>query len=477
MTSDPSLVAIDLGAESCRVSLLQWKNGQPAITMVRRIPNEAKDHGTNGLRWDFDHICAEIDAGLRASADIATVPISGIGVTGWAVDYVRLDAAGNPLAQPYSYRAPRTIAAMEAVHKIISPAHLYARTGIQIQPLNTLYQLYADKLNGIPDSTPWVNLPEYVLHRLGAPRIAEYTNATHTGLINATTQKWDDDIFAELHLNRAAAPDLVAPGTMLGPLRGTLAQVPAFAGTQIIAPACHDTASAVAGIPTQTSGQWAYLSSGTWSLMGMLLTKPVLTSDARRYSFTNLGFLDNRIMFHRGMHGMWLLRRCLDAWDQQRKWNLADIITEAAQLPEPDALLDLDDPSFGLPGDMLAHINQQRALRGLPTLPIDSRAAPRYANLIFHSLAHRYAALLQDLTRITQKHPEALYVVGGGARNDYLHALTTRAVGIPVHRCSTESSTLGNFAIQWARLENPYGPLNLQSVADKAATLAGAEIR
>ena len=477
MSSNPSLVAIDLGAESCRVSLLQWKQEQPFFTMVRRIANEVKDHGKNGLRWDFDHICTEIDAGLRACAATTTIPIESIGVTGWAVDYVRLDPAGNPIAPPYSYRDPRNTAATEAVHSILPAGDLYARTGIQIQPLNTIYQLYADKRSGIPGSAPWVNLPEYVLHRLGAPRIAEYTNATHTGLIDATTRTWADDIFAELGLDRTAAPGLVHPGTLLGPLRGPLAQLPAFAGTQLIAPACHDTASAVAGIPAPSSGPWAYLSSGTWSLLGTVLPAPILTAEACRHSFTNLGFLGDQIMFHRGMHGMWLLRQCLDTLDQQRQWNLPEIIAEAAKLPEPDALLDLDDPTFATPGDMVARINRQRWQRGLPALPSESHAAPHYANLIFHSLAQRYTVLVDDLTRITGHRPEALYVVGGGARNDYLHALTARAVGMPVHRCSVESSTLGNFAIQWARLENPSGALHPQSVAAKASILAGVEFR
>lgn len=480
MSSNPALVAIDLGAESCRVSLLQWSDGKPSIAMVRRIPNEVKDHGANGLRWDFDHIFAEVEAGLRTCAERAAErtkePIESIGVTGWAVDYVRLDVAGNPLAPPYCYRDPRNAAAMEAVHEIIPATDLYARTGIQIQPLNTIYQLYADKLSGVSSAAPWVNLPEYVLYRLGAPRVAEYTNATHTGLINATTRTWDDDIFAALGLDRDAAPELVSPGTALGPVRGALARLPAFANTQLIAPACHDTASAVAGIPASGAGPWAYLSSGTWSLMGMLLAAPILTPEACGHSVTNLGFLGNQIMFHRGMHGMWLLRQCLNTWDHERQWSLPEIIAAAARLPEPDALLDLDDPSFNTPGDMIARINQQRKQHGLSSLPCESHAAPQYANLIFHSLAHRYATLIDDLARITGRRPQALYVVGGGARNEVLHALTSKTVGIPVHRCSVESSTLGNFAIQWARLENASGPLDPQSVGAKASILAGVEI-
>ena len=179
----PALIAIDLGAESCRVSLLKWRDGQPHIVMVRRFENGPEDHGSAGLRWNLNRICSELDRGLRACAERAPGGIASIGVTGWAVDYVRLNASGRPLAAPYCYRDERNQTAMHAVHAIVPATSLYGQTGVQIQPINTVYQLYADKSSGLADSAPWVNLPEYILHWLGAPRIAEYTNATHTGLI------------------------------------------------------------------------------------------------------------------------------------------------------------------------------------------------------------------------------------------------------------------------------------------------------
>ncbi len=206
MSHGPALVAIDLGAESCRVSLLRGQGDNPRITMVRRFENAPQDRGAAGWRWNLDRICAELDAGLRACAEIAPEGIAAIGVTGWAVDYVRLNSTGKPLAPPFCYRDERNRRAMEEVHAIVPAETLYARTGVQIQPINTIYQLFADRHSGIPDSAPWVNLPEYILHWLGAPRIAEYTNASHTGLIDAETRQWSDEIFAAIGLDRAAAP-------------------------------------------------------------------------------------------------------------------------------------------------------------------------------------------------------------------------------------------------------------------------------
>ena len=475
MSRGPALVAIDLGAESCRVSLLRWQGDTPRITMVRRFENGPQDHGAAGWHWNLERICAELDAGVRACAETAPEGIAGIGVTGWAVDYVRLDRSGKPLVPPFCYRDERHQRAMEEVHAIVPAETLYMRTGVQIQPINTIYQLFADRRDGIPDSAPWVNLPESILHWLGAPRIAEYTNASHTGLIDAETQQWSDEIFAAVGLDRAAAPEIVAPGTALGLLREDLRRLPGFANTQLIAPACHDTASAIAGIP-ERPGNWAYISSGTWSLVGTPLARSLRTHEAFTRGFTNLGAADGGILFHRGIPGMWLLRQCMNTWDKERGWKLADLIEEAQRLPAPDRLIDLDDPALLPPGDMTARINAQRARQGCAPLLPGCAAAPHYASLIFHSLAARYGSLIKEITEMTGQTPHHLSVVGGGSQNEYLNALTAKATGLPVRRCSAESSTLGNFAIQWARIEQSSGSLQPQSVAEKVAALATVQV-
>jgi len=458
VSSRPALVAIDLGAESCRVSLLQWQGDSPAIRMVHRFANGPITEGQS-VRWDLDRICRELDHGLRQCAELASEGIASIGVTGWAVDYVRLDPQGQPFAQPYCYRDARTQDAMAEVHARIGAERLYSIAGVQIQPINTVYQLYADKLSGIPSSMPWVNLPEYILHWLGAPRVGEYTNASHTALVDTTTEQWSSEVFAALGLDRAAAPEIVSPGTVLGPVKNHLRALPAFAQTQLIAPACHDTASAIAAIATQDN-TWAYISSGTWSLVGTLLPSSHKTPDACHLGFTNLGAATGDILFHRGIPGMWLLRQCMNVWEETTPCSVESMIEEAQKLPQPGYALHLDDESFLLPGHMPERINAQLRARGIAPLPPGCDAAPRYANLIFHSLADRYAALLRSLHTMTGKSLDCICVVGGGSRNEFLNALTSQAARVPVQRCSAESSTLGNFAVQWARLEHASQPID-----------------
>ena len=474
--SHRALVSIDLGAESCRVCLLRRtsESTSPSITMVHRFPNGPWDQGRAGLRWNLEHICHEVETGLRACAANTSEGIASIGVTGWAVDYARLNSAGQPLAPPFCYRDSRTAAAFEAVHAIVPAEQLYAKTGIQIQPINTIYQLYADKLSG-STAAPWILLPEYILHRLGAPRVAEYSNATHTGLFDPDTNSWSHELFSALGLDISLAPPLVATGSALGPLRPDLRELPAFANTQLIAPACHDTASAVAGIP-YPGDNWAYISSGTWSLVGTVLSASHRTSDAFASHFTNLGAAGGGVLFHRGIAGMWLLRQCLDKWDEETRWTLSGLIAAAEKIPAPTDVLDLDDPSFLMPGDMPARINDQRTRRGLEPFPSDCSAAPRFANLIFHSLASCYGVALTSIAEFTGRKCERICVVGGGSRNEYLNALIREATGLPVERCAVESSTVGNFAVQMARPNQKSGEISAAQIAKHARELINAAI-
>lgn len=482
MSARPALVGIDLGAESCRVSLLQWQAEAPAIRMVHRFANRPVQRG-EGLYWDLERILGELERGLRQCAELAPEGIASLGVTGWAVDYVRLDAQGRPWAQPFCYRDPRTGPAMEEAHRRISAERLYAITGVQVQPLNTVYQLYADRRSGVPAGMPWVNLPEYVLRWLGAPRVAEVTNASHTALLESRQKReladrdavpvgmrWAGEVFAALGLDVAEAPELVATGSVLGELRHPLRDLAAFRQTQLVATACHDTAAAIAGIDAEDA-DWAYISSGTWSLVGTRLAEPLKTQEACGKGFTNLRAATGDTLFHRGMVGMWLLRQCMDVWEQSAPYPLEELMREVRRLPAPECVLDLDDPDLLLPGDMPERINLQLKARGVAPLRAGREAAPAYANLIFHSLARRYASLLRDLRSLTGKKPSRICVVGGGSRNEFLNELTASACGVPVERCSAESSTLGNFAVLWTRLEHPRGALNTELLARLAGRL------
>ena len=457
-------IAVDLGAESCRVSLLRWHGGQPSITLVHRFANAPREiAGT--LRWDLAMIEAGLDEGLRKCATIATEGVRSIAVDGWAVDYVRLDANNHPLADPFCYRDERTLRSEQALHQKITPARLRQLTGIQVLRIDTLYQLYADALAGLPH-TPWLNLPEYILSRWGAPPIAEYTNATHTHLIDLSTRQWSSEIFHSAQLDLASAPKLVPPGTQLGKLRGPLAELPAFRDTLLIVPACHDTASAIAGIPA-SGNDWAYISSGTWSLVGTLLDRPQNNAAAAAENFTNLGAAGGQICFHKNVNGMWLLRQCMDAWASQgHPWTIPDLVAAAEKIPPPQALLDVDDPDLLLAGNMPQRINAQLLRNSHPPLDARPENAPVFASLIFHSLAAQYAKVLARVALHSGKKLKRLFIVGGASQNDFLNRLTQQATGLELHRGSPESSTVGNFAVQLAALESASHPATGPSAED-----------
>lgn len=451
------------------MSLLRWSAEGPKCTLVHRFLNNAVETA-NGLRWPMDEIEAGLMRGLRMCAEVATEGVRSIAVDGWAVDYVRLDGEGLALEPPYCYRDVRNIAAEAAVHGILSAAQMRALTAVGIMRINTLYQLYADKMAG-REAAPWLHLPEYILHRLGGRAVSEYTNATHTQLIDLHRGEWATGIFEALGLDYAMAPAVVPPGTVVGKLTGELATLPAFADTQLIAPCCHDTASAIAGIP-DAADDWAYISSGTWSLVGTLLDEPINTQPARDANLTNFGGAGGRILFHKNVNGMWLLRNCLDFWRAAGKdWSYDELLPLAEAQPTPEHLIDVDEPDLLLPGDMPLRINGQLQAAGLPPLSVDPADAPAMTALILHSLAARYAQVLTTIAEITGKTLRRVYIVGGGSRNEVLNRLTAQATGMDVVRGAVESSTLGNFAVQMAALEHS---ADAQTIAEWAATLRAA---
>src|SRR5437868_10923424 len=328
-------IAVDLGAESCRVSLLRWQEGKPEITLVHRFANAPRE-SEGGLHWDLKLIEAGLEDGLRRCAAIASEGVRSIAVDGWAVDYVRVDADGKPLADPFCYRDERTIKAERALHRKISAERLRELTGVQLIRINTLYQLYADHLQGLPEGRQWLNLPEYILSRWGGARVAEYTNATHTQMVELNQRQWCREIFSAAHLDLASAAKIVPPGTEIGRVSGALAQLPSLRDTVLIAPACHDTASAIAGIPAM-GNDWAYISSGTWSLVGTLLEQPRNDEAVAEENFTNLGAVGGRICFHKNVNGMWLIRQCMETWAAAggRVWTVPELVAAAEKISTP----------------------------------------------------------------------------------------------------------------------------------------------
>jgi rhamnulokinase len=452
---------------------LRWQNETPVVSLVHRFPNGPVQEGSS-LRWPLPAIEAGVDEGMRRCGALAMEGIRSVAVDGWAVDYVRVDQAGRPLALPYCYRDERTLEAERSLHAKIAPSRLSELTGVQQLRINTLYQLHADRLKGEPSGHHWLNLPEYMLTRWGAEPVAECTNATHTQMVDLYAREWSREILKAACLDLEHAPRLVPPGTLLGKLDGPLRELPAFRDTDLIAPACHDTASAVAGI-SASGDDWAYISSGTWSLVGALTHRPLNSLAARSDNFTNLGAVGGAFCFHRNVNGMWLIKQCMDTWSAfGANLDIEALLQRTADLEPPAHLLTVDDPPLLLVGEMPRRINAQRTARGLPPLDESPEGAPTMVALILHSLAARYAEVLLQVQQHSGRVLRRLVIVGGGSRNWLLNRLTAEATGLQVICGPAESSTIGNLAVQLAVLESNASsdtPAFAAEVANWAAAL------
>ena len=445
---EPARVAIDLGAESCRVSLLRWKSGKPSIEVIHRIPNGPVHRGAS-LHWPLDSILAGLEEGLRKAAATAPEGIASVAVDSWGVDYVRLKPDGKPLGDPFCYRDERTVATKDAADRIIAPFDLYQITGAMPLRLNTVYQLMADPAAGIDPHAPWITFPDYVLYWLGGSRTSEYTHATHTGLVDLKTRDWSAEVFKELGLPLEAAPPIVHAGDVVGQLKGPLASLGAYRQTQLIAPACHDTASAIAGIPSDMSDV-AYISSGTWSLVGTIVPEAITTRHAFDAGYTNLGAATGGLLFHSLINSMWVLKQCMDSWAAAgRPWGIEELVQKAGDC-EATGVLDMDAEPLLLDKDMPERINSELKRRGFSEIPDVPGNEPIFARTIFESLAIRYASALANLEKMLERRLKGIHMMGGAARNKLLVNLTEKRTGLPVEIGQTEGTTIGSLAVQLA---------------------------
>ena len=467
---EPARIAIDLGAESCRVSLLRWSQGRPSIEVVHRIPNGPVHQGKE-MHWPLEAILTGLEDGLRKAAEKAPEGIASIAVDSWSVDYVRLAPDGRPLRQPFCYRDERTESVKKSTDKIIPPSELFERTGALPHRINTIYQLLADGGAGIASDAPWAMMPEYVLYWLGGRRIAEHTNASHTGLGSLKTGDWDAELFQQLGLSLEAAPPIVHAGTIVGNLQGPLAALDAFRNTQLIAPACHDTASAIAGIASSLEST-LYICSGTWSLVGTLIDAPVTTPEALDARYTNLGAAGGGLCFHSLVNGMWLLKQCMEAWKSEgRVWEIEDLIAQAAASGFP-GVIDVDAEPLLLDSDMPERINHQLWRRRRATIPDLPGNEPVFARVIFESLADRYSFALTSLENLLGRKLDRIHILGGASRNKLLTELTEERTQRPVEIGHTESSTIGNLAVQLAASEAEGQTISPDAIRKWAALLS-----
>ena len=469
MIEEPARVAIDLGAESCRVSLLRWIGGKPAIEVIHRIPNGPVHRGAS-MYWDLNTILAGLEEGLRKAAQAAPEGIASIGVDSWGVDYVRLAPDGRALRDPFCYRDERTAATKEAADRIIPPFELFQRTGALPLRLNTVYQLLADPAAGIDPRAPWITLPDYIHYWLGGRRASEYTHASHTGLVDLKTGDWSHEVFRELGLPIEAAPPIIHAGEVVGRLQGPLTTLDAFRETRLIAPATHDTASAIAGIPADLSSA-AYISSGTWSLVGTLTAVPVTTRHAFDAGYMNLGAATGDLLFHSLINSMWVLKQCMDAWAAEgRGWAIEKLVQEAAGR-STTGVLDMDAEVLMLDSEMPRRINGELERLGFDPIPDVAGNEPVFARVIFESLAVRYAAALANLEKMLGRKLQRIHMIGGATRNKLLVELTEKRTGLPVEVGETESSTIGSLAVQLASSEAGGQPARPEAVRQWAKRL------
>jgi rhamnulokinase len=470
------VVAVDLGAESCRVSSIDWDGRQGRLETVHRFRN-APTSVEGQLYWDMERIRKGVEEGLALCARKSEQPIDSIGVDGWAVDYVWLDSQSRPLRDPFCYRDPRTENSQAALYKKIAPERVYSLTGVQLIRINTLYQMYSDVLTKQATGQVWLNLPEYILHSLGGEAVAEHTNVANTQMTEAGGERWCAEVLDAAGLDRNTFPKIVPPGTLLGTLQGSLAELPQYRGTKIIAPACHDTACAVAGIGAE-GDDWAFVSSGTWSLVGKLLPAPCTNKGAQQHNFSNECGIGGSIRFLKNLNGMWLIEECLRHWQKQNaEWKLAELIGACGMVAAPAYTFPVDDAELMLSQNMPDRINSVLRKCGHAELSTHPGMAPQFANLIFHSLAQRYAEVLQQVREITGQEIRRIFIVGGGSRNEYLNELVRRRCGVEVLRGPVESSTIGNAAIQMAVLDGSVGAscgVRADCVAEWSRALASA---
>ena len=441
------VAAVDLGASSGRVIVGRVAPGELELTQLHRFPNEPVRVGGT-LHWDALRLQHEVIAGLRAAARAAepTGGLVSIGVDSWGVDHALLDEGGALLQNPVHYRDDRTTAVVPLVHQLVPPDELYARTGIQHLPFNTIYQLAAEQRTPLfAAAHRMVLIPDLFGFWLSGVAVTEVTNASTTALLDVHRRTWDDELIARLDLPRSLFGDLVPPGEALGPLRPDVrASLDTASDPIVTAVGSHDTASAVVGVPAGDE-PFAYIACGTWGLVGVELDRAIVTYESRAANFTNEGGVDDRIRFLRNVMGLWLLQESLRTWELAGSAeSLPALLIAAAELPEGGPRVDPDDPSFLAPGDMPSRIVDACVRSGQP--PPDSR--PKIVRCILDSLAGAFARAVREASRLSGASVEVVHLVGGGAQNALLCQLTADECELPLLAGPVEATAIGNVLVQ-----------------------------
>ncbi len=447
MTRHSIRVAVDLGAGSGRAFLGRVGEDGVHLEEVHRFHYGPRPHEGH-LRWDFGSLLGGLEEGIRRAGKAAAkhgAELASVGVDSWGVDYGLLDGDRRLVEEPIAYRDERTRGVMDQVFARLPREEIFARTGIQFLSFNTLFQLFAHTSAGLPrNASHLLMIPDLCHHHLCGSTKGELTNASTTQLVDARTGRWDEELFARLDLPRGLMPDLVPAGTTLGQLRPERQSALGVGALTVFAPATHDTGSAVAGTPF--SPGWAFLSSGTWSLLGVERESPLLGERVARANFTNEKGAFGTVRFLKNVMGLWLLESSRREWEAAAGGGpvLASLLERVATVGEFVGLVYPDDPRFFNPTSMISEL--RASLRETGQSPPHDPVL--LAKVVLDSLALRYASVLERLEELTGRPVPGVHVVGGGARNDYLNQATADATGRPVLAGPVEATAAGNLLVQ-----------------------------
>ncbi len=431
--------AIDLGASSGRIAVGSLDSGSLVIQEVHRFKHEAKVFADGGLHWEWSKIVDEVKTGLLKAQELGE--IISVGIDTWAVDYGLLDSQGNLIEEPYCYRDSRTDGLMQSISDSLGAEWIYQKTGIQFIFFNTAYQLHAARNTpALKSAATFLMLPDLLNYVLSGVQSSDITNASSTQLLNAHSQEWDWDLIEKLEIPKSIFPALHKPGIKIGNIKGH----GNLDGISVVAVGSHDTASAVAGVPLRSTKDSAYISSGTWSLIGLELDAPITSAKALSYNITNEAGVADRIRFLKNVSGMWLLEESLRYWKSQGlTLTAADLTQEASQLPRAQ-IINTNDPRFAKPGAMPERIAEycRETNQKVPSTPGE------FARCIFDSLSDAYAQSLRELEDAAGVKVKEINIIGGGSSNDLLNQLTADVTGLPVIAGPTEATVMGNLIIQ-----------------------------
>ena len=439
-----NFLAVDLGAESGRVIAGILEDEKIYIEEIHRFPNKQIDKD-GSLFWDIPNLFNEIKTGLSIAVKNGHNDIESIGIDTWGVDFALIGKNDQLLELPHTYRDIRTNGIPEKVFEKISPEEIYSRTGIQFMPINTLYQLYSLKLSNesiLKETSALLFIPDLFNFLITGEKKSEYTIASTSQFLNTQTKQFDKDIFSALGLPVNIMAPVIQPGTVVGKLLPEAARETGLKIIDVIAVGCHDTASAVAAVPGQ-GDDWAYLSSGTWSLLGLENYQPLL--DFQFKDFTNEGGVNGKIRFLKNISGLWLLQKIKKSWEEKGEYYSYEEITNLAENSEPFvSVIDPDDNLFSNPADMIEAINEYCIKTGQQV----PQTKGEYARSILESLALKYRTVLQRIEKISKKSINKLHIVGGGSKNELLSQLAANATGKKIIAGPVEATALGNIIVQ-----------------------------